>query len=663
MTSDYLTGLPEPDEIRNSLQFAYDYWQNRNKFITDARQYLSGLNAIQAPKDTPYKIRTMHTYMLASVINEKAARFMQMPTIQAIPVDESDEARRKSSELELAINSAMFEMERRSDGDVWSRAVLDAIFLDEGVERVERAPAAFWPETITKVDTEPTLVFEDELRDAIKKEYGIPLRTVYVPLENFFPIYEGPNLVESFEVELRSLRSVLRNPLFDKASMALQGYSANTATTEGLRTEVSIVHYVNSKYHAYYAMLPVGTANMDGAYNWPNLTGIGLTALGNPVLLHAYEHNLGQSMYNCIAGRFGGWKSSTNRIEGVGKGLLELNQAADEIASQVFTNVRAKYWPSLLQKVDPDQRGYQPGGSEPKALVVPEGQNLVIFKDEEIEPLFKPVDDPIVPWIWDKIVEQISRLGGSPVVFGGRQPGVETGYHQSLQITQSEHLDEKIEQHLSFGAINRATIMLKHIKAMDLGKVYAHAVEQGKGGRTYSAYHSIDPNDLRPLPRLDAQVRKPRPVDFAASIRAAREASDERQGKGPLLSDDSIRQDLLSIQAPDIEAHKILVETQKRKLLASGVLDQEIAQKLNLLLVAQSTPTPAAGGNVPPALQGAAQQLTQQQQATQQQTQQAVQQPSVTASGTPLPTGMPAGQSQPEQAAGQELFSAMQGNR
>ena len=78
---------------------------------------------------------------------------------------------------------------------------------------------------------------------------------------------------------------------------------------------------------------------------------IGLNTIGEPVLLHAYEHNLGQSIYNTIAGRFGGWKSSTNRIEGVAKGLLELNQAADEVFSQVITNVRAKYWPTLLQKI------------------------------------------------------------------------------------------------------------------------------------------------------------------------------------------------------------------------------------------------------------------------------------------------------------------------
>ena len=109
---------------------------------------LEGRNLIEAPSNTPYKIRTVHSYSLASIANEKAARFTQLPTLQVVPTDDSRDARAKSSKLEKAINMAIQEMERRSDGDVWSRAVIDAIVLDEGVERIERAPAAFWSEVI-----------------------------------------------------------------------------------------------------------------------------------------------------------------------------------------------------------------------------------------------------------------------------------------------------------------------------------------------------------------------------------------------------------------------------------------------------------------------------------------------------------------------------------
>jgi len=645
----YITDLPDDDAIREGLSYAYDFWQPRNKFISDMRDSMEGKNKIEAPTNTSYKIRTLHTYGMASVVNEKAARFSHLPVIQVVPAGDERDDRAASSELEKALNVATQEMERRSDGDVWSRCVLDAIYLDEGVERIERAPAAFWPEVVTLVDGKPTLPFEDELSMAAikqyKKQYGIPLRSVYVPLENVFPIYEGATCVENYEIEVRTLRSVVRNPLFAKAAEFLQ--SASVGAREGLRQKVTIVHYTNAIWHAYYILTP-SVIGGDTVTDWPDLTQQNLTNVGTPIFLHAYEHNCGEVIYNFIGGRFGGWKTSNNRIEGVGKGLLELNSASDEVVSQVFTNIRAKYWPTLLQKVDPDQRGYVPGNSTPRKLTVQEGQDLVIFKDEDVTPLFTPVDDPMIPWFYDKVHEQLGRLAGSPVIFGDRQPGVETGYHQSLQISQAEHLDEKIEQHLSAAAIRRVTIMLKHIKAMkSLGEVYVHTTETIQG-KKYGKYFTISPEDLSPLPALDAQIRPPRPVDYMASIRAAREATDDRGGRGALLSDDTARATILNVQAPDAEEHKILVETERAKLIQSGVLGQKIMEALNLKLVAQNIPD---GGNSTPAAPMAQEAAGRLQASKQAQTNAPV--------DTPMQTGMPTGQAQPEQALGTEITAAM----
>ena len=649
----YITELPDDGAIREGLQYAYDFWAPRNKFIEDIRIMLAGNNKIEAPLNTSYKIKTLHTYALASIVNEKSARFSHLPVIQVIPRSEELDSREESSQLELAINVAVQEMERRSDGDVWSRAVVDAICLDEGVERIERAPAAFWPEVVTIIDGKATLPFEDELSMAAikqyKKQYGIPLRSIYVPLENSYPIYEGPTCVEHYEVEVRTIRDVVRNPLFSNAKDILQ--NASIRTKEGLRSKITIIHYTNAKWHAYYALTP-STTFEDTSTSFPLLTQAGLLTVGSPVLLHAYEHNLGEVPYNFIPGRFGGWKTSTNRIEGIGKGLLELNSASDEVTSQVFTNIRAKYWPTLLQSVDPEMRGYQPGSSTPKKLVAPEGQDLVIYKGESIKPLFEPVDDPMIPWFMDKINDQMGKLAGSPVLFGQRQPGVETGYQQNLQITQAEHLDEKIEQHLSIAAVRRVTLMLKHVKAMgNLGEVYVHTTEM-VGDKKYGKYYSIDPKNLSPMPIMDAQIRPPRPVDFMASIRAAREATDDRGGKGPLMSDDTVRQDILNIQAPDIEQHKILVETEKGKLIASGVIGQKIIEALNLKLVAQNIPDPNAISDAAPMAVEAATRL-------QGQGTPGVPTAPEAPSTVPLQTGMPTGQSQPEQIVGNQITAAI----
>src|SRR3990167_11213740 len=235
---DYLSQLPDTNAFREGLEFALNFWQPRNRYIELVREMLEGRNSIAAPANTSYKIKTIHTYSLASIINEKAARFTHMPTIQVVPEDEEDTSISFANNLEKAINIAFGEMERRSDGDVWSRLILDALILDEGVERIERAPAAFWPEVMAMKDGQLTAILENTITEKLKKQYGLPLRSVYVPLENFFPIYEGTTIVESYEVELRSLRSVLRNPLFQNKDTLMQ-YSPNTA--EGLRTQVSLV--------------------------------------------------------------------------------------------------------------------------------------------------------------------------------------------------------------------------------------------------------------------------------------------------------------------------------------------------------------------------------------------------------------------------------------
>ena len=659
MVSNYWSELPDSNEIRERLQFAWEYWQPRNEFIRKTRTMLSGDNTIEAPKATVYKVRTMHTYSFAAIVNEKAARFTHLPLIQVVPEDESTEARATSSKLERALNIAFSEMERRSDGDVWSRVVLDAITIDEGVERIERAPAAFWREVaIQKENGDWEFAFEQDesgvkITNALKKRLGLPIRSVYVPLENFYPIYEGPTNMESFETETRALRSVLSNPLFAGSRGLLEAVAGSEINN--LKSQVTIVHYVNPVWHAYYAMAPGTAANNPTEALFPNLMSTELQAVGQPILLHAYKHSLGTSIYNCTPGRFGGWKTATNRIEGIAKGLLELNQNADEVMSQVFTNVRAKYWPTLKQKINPDLRGYSDTGTgEPKPIVINEGQSLAMFTDEDVEPLFAPVDDPAVPWIYDQIQSQLARLGGSPAVFGQNAPGVETGYHASLQITQAEHLDEKIEQHLSVGAAKRAELILRHVKEMNLGPVFVHATETRYDGKKQGIYCSIDPSDLSPLPRLDAQVRRPRPVDMAASIRAALEASSEREGKGPLLSDDTIRETFLNITEPDVEKYKAMFEAQQNRLLASGVLDAKIAQGLNLLLAVEGVPAVGNPMEASPAALEASRQLAGGQSVN-------PNAPAPSNMPTGVTQGMPTGQSQPEQAAGQEIGAALYG--
>ena len=218
--TDYPFNVPKPAEIREVYNTVIATWKTRNKFIDDVRKMLAGLNKIDAPDNTPYKIRTVHTHMLGAIANEKLSRYSHLPNIQTIPTVSADgdqnEAREISDRVENATRIAMFEMERSGEGDSWGKVIHDAIMLDMGVEKIERAPAAFWPELFQEDDDgNPTHPFEDaDAIDNYKRGMGFPIRATYVPLERFLPVFEGSTAVETFEVEQRSLRSVLRNSLF-----------------------------------------------------------------------------------------------------------------------------------------------------------------------------------------------------------------------------------------------------------------------------------------------------------------------------------------------------------------------------------------------------------------------------------------------------------------
>lgn len=595
MTENFGYDLPLDEVQTRRFQGSLNYWKGRNKFIKDMRAALSGNNPIEAPTSVQYKIRVIHGYVMATLLNEKLSRYLLRPVIQVIPEDGIDpEAMSKATRIEKAINLANYEIERKSDGDVWSRVIADAHMLDEGVEKWLLSPQHAWPE-LTKNDREVEAGgdYENkyplggESREAYKKRCGVPITKQYVPLEYFFPNYDGPNLVDSFEIAERTLISVLNNPLFrnEHGEEAFKNLP-EPGPDGGYNQMVNIVEFVNNNCHAYYLAGPGQNAR-----KWPKVEPWTHTFNGELKLLYKYEHETGRSLYNCVGGRFGGWKTSTNKIEGIGKGLLELSQAIDDILSQIYTNVRAKYWPSLNFVLDPEKRGYGPGTGKPDAPVVKEGEPLVTFVGEQILPIFEPKDDPMTMWLYDQIQGQISKMGGSSVLFGEKSPGVDTGYHQALQQTAAESLDEKLEQHINMGATQGALILM--LLAKSIGeKVWMHYTEPNprEKKRKVGKYVFLDPEDLTPIPQLDAQVRKQRPVDFLSALRAAREASDDRGGKGPLMSDARIRQSILTLDAPDEEEAAILVESQKRELLASGVFSAKIGDLVNIKLAKHGVP-------------------------------------------------------------------------
>ena len=643
--------LPKHDDLIDMANFALDYWRVRNQYVQQMREALEGLNKIVLPVNTQYKPQAIHTYFLASILNEKIARFLDIPIVQVVNEDPLDpKSLERNSELEHALNTISYEMERLGDGDVWSRVVADAILLDEGVEKIQMAPTAFWPE----ISMYPE---ESGPREAYKRSAGIPFRTLYVPLEAQFPIYDGPIPTDNFEFEIRSLAACKRNKIFNQGALA--DYPRDPRGDHA--TKVTIMHYHDQQLCGDYVVVPGTNTASSVSPDSFKIDINAMTSITQVRFLYGYRHGLGRLPYNFVAGRYGGWKTQNNRIEAVNKGFLELSQRADELLSQVATNVRATLWPSLNYQIDPELRGEDPGSNGKQPPQVGEGEAIYTYKGEDLKPIIVAQNNPAALWLMDQYKEQLSKLGGSSVLMGQNQPGVDTGYHNAQQVSQAEHLDEKIEQHLSRGAITRYSIIMLYARYLK-ESIPVHYIENnGEGAKGH--YVSLEPKHLSPLPRLDVSVRRPRSVDILANIRAAREATDDRGGRGALMADFTAREKFLAVEYPDIEEKRIILEDEKRKILAEGVITEKIKQAINIGLVKQGMPNldPAQVANMDPALLDALNQVAQTQAPgaggidpnfLARNPQQTIQNP-LDRSG-----GLPAGQAQPEANIGAAVASS-----
>lgn len=607
----YSLAAPTPEDVRDRFNQALEIWKFRNEHIAKVDRYLEGTNLIPIDEELQYKVRVTRTFYLQSIVGEKAARFLLNPTLQAIPPGNGPQARAASTKLENALNAVLRWMETRGDGDVWARVILDCIRYDQGVERIECAPAAFWPELVADTNGKDKLYgkfrekhkvahpLEDEkaykkYRDAYKAEQGVPIRSLHVPLKNFFPIYEGSTPVEAFETERRSLRQVLNQSLFSaEGKQRLNGVVSTTQMTTKniIDTEVTILHYDNQMWHAYYALTPTIQKSLTNVTKWPSGelgSSEEVDKIGLPVLLHAYPHNLGKIIYNVVGGRHGGWKTNHNQIEATMNALCEIQQQLDEIATAATTNIRQFGMPTMVEEHDPQYRDI--GNGVPVPTKVSPGVPVAVWKGESIKPLFPNTDNPTMRWAVEQAINQLERLSGSSAQYGLQEPGVRTGYHANLQISQSEHLDEKLESHISQGAINRGYLVLSHVREMD-EVLPVHHRWTDKSGKKLGEYLSITPKQVDPMPELDAVVRKPRPIDYDAALRAALSASQDRGGPGtPLLDDDTIRERILGEDAPDAIEMKIAIQNERRKLVASGVLSAEIGKQLGLELARRASP-------------------------------------------------------------------------
>lgn len=614
---DYLN-LPSPTQLRSMVGTLLDRYSKRDRLIMRMRQALEGKNAIKVPKSVQFKAVPAHTYRLNAIFNEKASRYKDNPEVKIIPIGRAGKVsktnRDDGEEIEKGTNAAIYQIDVQGSERVWPRITWDLHVADAAVEKWVRAPNAWWPKLIPyKIDPDDPespdtndllMAYSDpKLYEKAKEEYkrgcGIPITRMHVPIERFYPVFEGPMLIEGFEFSERSLRSVMNNKLFDTSVLAGYGPGADG----GLSQQVVIMEYSNPVWHAYYAL---GPASYGGNTEWPQITQTKSLSMGQPILLHAYKHGLGEPVYNYYIGRGGGWLSNNSWMEGVMEALLDLNQQADELNSQLATLIRNTSWPTRAVFYDKEARAADEG--PPKAPAIQEGEMIALFSTEKIENIMQSLPDyRLAEWQYEQVVQRMNELAGSPALFGERSPGVSTGYHQQLQLTQAEHLDSQLEAALSRGVIQGIQKMFKHIRAMN-EKVYVFASEKNQSSGQYIC---IDPTKLDPIPQLGAKVRDPRPTDLLSAAQTFIQLTSIRPGHNtPAVPDNWAREELLGIHNPE-DMERDIMEQGFREAVSNPATNplivQEIMQRLGMELAKrqQSALTPGDVSGSSPAFQQA----------------------------------------------------------
>ena len=604
---NYALDLPDEGQLRARFSDAIETWRDDNLLVDEFRKALVGQNPIEAPVTAAYKIKKSHAYHLAAAVNEKESRFLDMPRIKVVPAGFGERAQAESTRIEKWATTATEEIERNNPG-VHSSMVRDQILFGRAVSRVERAPAAFWPEMVIKGEDGKTnfeRMYEDptayeKASEDYKRRAGIPIRRVYVPVESFLPILEGPTTVESFELEQRSLRSVRSNKMFDTSGLP------DFDTGSGFKQNVIILHYANQDYYAYYALGP-GTREYR---KWPGADSPESMKGGTPILLHAYRHGLGRVPYNMVAGRGSGWRAQNrSETEYVMRAILDLNQNLDEINSQIHTAARAMGWPTPVLYLDQSLRGAD--DAIPKPPNVQEGQPLTLWSTEKVGRLFEDQRLELLENQYKRLADRMSHLIGSSILFGERQPGVEAGYHANVLVTQSEHLDAKLDQNVARGHEDYVRLIFEHVAAMDEPTPVSY-VEKNARGQRAGQWVSLKPSDVSPMPIIEARVRGQRPMDYPAAIQSFLNATRPANGPGTqAMSTVTARGDILNMEAPEEEEWRIYEEDERQKAVATGVLSDLIVEKLRLKLVKESTPAVSAQqvAGADPALQGAGAEL------------------------------------------------------
>lgn len=580
-------GLPESEtHIQQDVDELCDYWLDQKDMYQKIQLHLARQHKIKAPGETLYEIRKLNLGRYRAHLNERLSRFMPVPTIRVVPDSNTSDDEAFASQLEKAIAELRRQLSLTNDS--WGLALTDVLTAEEGWELYEPAVKSAWPELIPGEGGKDA--FEREMgatEEAVqaRKEYKarrpLPVTSRYVPLSNILAVPDH-NLYEAYEFESRPLRSVLSNTLFDpKAREAVQKSFARGSS--GIKQEVTILNYCNCDTYAIYA---IGTTDQSRSSNDPpTINMFGMT--GKPILLHSYQHNIGENLYNPIFGAHGGWMGQgTEFIKGRINTLLDIETEMDTIFSQALTNLGETDWPTMViaREMNRPGAGIMMDPSEAElvdGIKRRTGHDINIYTGESITPMFQGAANPRFESLWDKLNRQFDMTAGSATLFGIHQPGVETGYAEENLRTQSESQYARVENGIAKGAITGTIKALAICRETGEDLVIRKPVR--KHGKSHYEEIVILNESIEVMPVLEAAVRAPRPIDLPVQLRAYQDAVTPVNGPGSqAMSERQARIALLGDEHPDDTMLMINAEQQEKLFWASEIPQQIMKEKFGL---------------------------------------------------------------------------------
>ena len=605
---EVMKGAPKPEYIQQVLPELFEHYKERNKYIALCRQHIQGTHEIEKPAATRFDVKTLHLWAFRSFVNERLARFLPRPRYRVVPPGISDTAISFATSLEKGLNTMEYWIRRQNDA--WGNLVADVIMFDGGAMRTEMNLAAAYPDLSVNEDGEDNITrglptgMEDEndeddpnarierankvrvkAREDYKKKQGIQklFTDTYVPYEAFFPVPDNEN--EYLELEFRSLRKVIANERFDKiVRLDLEKRMKDDVKYATFAAQVPIVRYCDENVYAYYLVDEIDTLETNETGRLQRFIEKG-SRLGNLRFLYAYRHEAGVPIYTHVIGMHGGWSNgNTDKVIGRVKALLELEGAQDEVASQVFTNVRETLWPTMKITYS-DKRPAEGLDDGDVRKINPRGtQDIELFEGENVEPIFQPRPNPLVGDIMDRIADSMAKIGGAPGLYGVHQPGVEGGFQESQLLQQADSQYARIEGNIVTGAQNLAIVKLALIKASG-EKIWIRS-RKTKGKKEYFEDIAIDPEDLDPIPEIDAIVKALSQGNEAVALRNYITATSDVNGipgTAPMARS-SARQEFLAMESPDDE-EVLVVKQGIMDRLRPVIMDEEVKKRYNLYSV------------------------------------------------------------------------------